>query len=137
MDRDLVSVIINSFNGANFIEKSVSSVLSQTYSNLEIIFWDNASQDNTKEIITNKFNDSRLKYYFSKEFLKLYDAKNKAIHYAKGKYLAFLDVDDWWERDKLDKQISAMKRFNFEISCTNYFIFNEKKIKSQRFLIKI
>jgi len=126
MKQELVSVIINSFNGAKFLEKSINSVLNQTYKNLEIIFWDNASTDETKQKINN-FSDSRLKPIFSKSFKKLYDAKHQAISCSSGKYLAFLDVDDWWNKDKLSKQIKIMQQDNTNISCTNYWIVNENK----------
>lgn len=126
MKQELVSVIINSFNGAKFLKKSINSVLNQTYKNLEIIFWDNASTDETKEKIQD-FSDVRLKPFFSTSFKKLYDAKHQAILNSNGKYLAFLDVDDWWQPDKLMKQIKAMNEEKNHISCTNYWIVNEKK----------
>jgi len=126
MKQELVSVIINSFNGAKFLEKSINSVLNQTYQNFEIIFWDNASSDETKQKIKN-FSDSRLKPIFSTSFKRLYDAKHQAILNSNGKYLAFLDVDDWWSEDKLFKQIEVMKLEQTNISCTNYWIVNESK----------
>ena len=126
MKQELVSVIINSFNGAKFLEKSINSVLNQSYKNLEIIFWDNASTDETKEKLQN-FSDNRLKPIFSTYFRKLYDAKHQAILKSNGKYLAFLDVDDWWSQDKLLKQIKIMELEKTNISCSNYWIVNEKK----------
>lgn len=136
MITELVSVIINSHNGAKYIKKSVNSALKQTYDNIEIIFWDNASNDKTKEVIAECNFDNRFKYYYSENFSKLYDAKEKAIKLAKGKYLAFLDVDDWWNENKLIKQISAMKKSGNLISCTNYFIYNEKKNKIKKIFKK-
>ena len=128
MSDDLISIIINSHNGEKFIEKSVKSVLCQTYKNFEIIFWDNASTDNTNQKLKN-FNDVRLKVHYSKKFEKLYSAKEKAIKLSKGDYLAFLDVDDWWEKNKLEIQINHMKKNNALFSCSNYWIINEKKNK--------
>ena len=128
MSDVLISIIINSHNGEKFIEKSIKSVLSQTYKNFEIIFWDNASTDNTKQKLEN-FNDDRLKVHYSKKFEKLYSAKEKAIKLCKGDYLAFLDVDDWWEKNKLEIQINHMKKNNALFSCSNYWIMNEKKNK--------
>jgi len=109
MKTELVSVIINSHNGSKYINRSVTSALMQSYKNLEIIFWDNASTDNTKEIIHQANFDQRFKYFYSGNFDKLYKAKNKAVKLAGGKYLALVDVDDWWMRDKLIKQISIME----------------------------
>ncbi len=126
MKQELVSVIINSFNGAKFLEKSINSVLNQTYKNLEIIFWDNASTDETKKKLQN-ISDNRLKVFFSNSFKKLYDAKHQAILNSNGKYLAFLDVDDWWNKDKLFKQLKRMNLEKTNISCSNYWIVNENK----------
>ena len=133
MSEKLVSVIINSYNGANFLRKSINSVLNQTYKNLEIILWDNASTDKTKKVL-EEIKDPRLKVYFSKNFEKLYSAKNKAIKLSSGDYLAFLDVDDWWEENKLKTQIQDMINKNCDLSCSNYWIVNErKKIKYPAF----
>ena len=74
----LISVIVNCNDGEKYLEKCISSILSQTYKNLEIIFFDNFSLDNSKKIISN-FNDKRIKYYYSGTKLTLYDARNKAI----------------------------------------------------------
>lgn len=126
MKQELVSVIINSFNGAKFLEKSINSVLNQTYKNLEIVFWDNASTDDSKKKIQS-FSDTRLKPFFSTSFKKLYDAKHQAVLNTNGEYLAFLDVDDWWSQDKLLKQINRMKHDKANISCSNYWIVNENK----------
>lgn len=136
MKTELVSVIINSYNGANYLENSINSVLNQSYKNIEIIFWDNASEDNTREIIIKNNFDKRFKYFYSKKFTKLYEAKCAAIKQSKGKYLAFLDVDDWWKKDKLKKQIFLMNKKKSLISCTNYFIFNEKKNKIKKIFNK-
>ena len=98
--KDLVSIIMNCHNGEKYLKQSISSIVSQTYSNWELIFWDNLSKDESKNIVKD-FNDDRIKYHSSKNFLKLYDARNHAIKQATGKYIAFLDTDDYWIKDKL------------------------------------
>ena len=103
-----VSVIINSYNGRVFIADCIQSVLNQTYDNFEIIIWDNKSTDNTYEII-NKFNDPRIKYYYSTSFDNLPTARNKAIKKSSSNFIAILDVDDKWNEDKLEKQINIFK----------------------------
>ena len=100
----LISVIINCYNGEKYLTKAINSVLKQSYKNLEIIFWDNFSEDKSKKIL-NSFKDKRIKYYKSKKFTKLYEARNLAIKKAKGEFIAFLDVDDFWSPLKLEKQI--------------------------------
>ena len=98
----LISVIINSHNGEKFIEDSINSVLSQSYKNFEIIFFDNASTDQTKEKVENLSNlNKKIKYYKIDKKLKLYKTRNLAIEKSSGELIAFLDVDDLWFKDKL------------------------------------
>ena len=97
-------MIINTFNGEKFLRKSILSATKQTYKNLEIIIFDNKSKDKTLSIVKS-IKDKRIKYYKSKKYLKLYAARNEAIKKSKGEYLAFLDSDDWWKSNKIEKQI--------------------------------
>mgnify|MGYP001295533023 CR=1 FL=1 len=80
-DKTLMSIIMNCHNGEKYLYKSISSVISQSYKNWELIFWDNNSTD-TSEKIVRKFNDSRIKIYKSNNFIKLYKARNLAIEKA-------------------------------------------------------
>ena len=106
--KPLVSVIMNCRNGEKFLHKSIASVLKQNYKNIELIFWDNISTDNSKKIL-KKFKDKRIRYFCSKKLIKLYDARNCAIKKAKGKYITFLDVDDWWVNNKTSKQVTLLE----------------------------
>ena len=129
----LISVIINCHNGEKYLEKSVRSVIRQTYKNWEIIFWDNRSTDNSKKIIKS-FNDKRIKYFKSKKYSTLYKARNIAIKKAKGKYIAFLDTDDWWHKTKLEEQIKFLKKNKkYQIICTNFYFYfqNINKFKKR------
>ena len=121
----LVSVIINTFNGEKFLRKSILSATKQTYKNLEIIIFDNKSKDKTFSIVKS-IKDKRIKYYKSKKYLKLYAARNEAIKKSKGEYLAFLDSDDWWKSNKIEKQIQHAIRKNYDLVYSNYIIFNQK-----------
>ena len=96
----LVSIIINCYNGGAFVGDSINSVIKQNYKNWEIIFWDNRSTDDTFKQVSN-FSDKRIKYFLAEKHTTLYEARNYAIKKAKGEFYAFLDVDDWWEADKL------------------------------------
>lgn len=126
----LVSVIMNCYNGEKYLKKSLKSVLLQSYKNWEIIFWDNLSTDNTFKIV-NSIKEKKIKYYKSKFFLNLYEARNLAIKKAKGKYISFLDTDDTWEKDKLKHQVKfSEKNKNFFIQYSNFFIENEIKKKN-------
>ena len=128
MNKVKISVIVNCYNGEKFIFKSVNSILNQTHSNHEIIFFNNASTDNSENII-KKFNNKKIKILKSKKLLKLYNARNEAIKHATGQFIAFLDVDDWWNKNKLEKQLKAMSQENSEICFSNFFIHENKKKK--------
>ena len=97
--KPLISIIMNCYNGEKYLKKSIKSVINQNYKNWELIFWDNKSSDNSKKIL-KEFKDNRIKYFFSKKFTNLYEARNLAIKKSKGSYICFLDTDDWWDKKK-------------------------------------
>ena len=104
-EKPLVSVVINCFNGEKYLREALDSVITQTYKNWEIIFWDNKSTDKSAEIFKS-YKASRLKYYCASSHANiLYEARNYALKKANGDFIAFLDVDDWWLPNKLEKQI--------------------------------
>jgi len=102
-DSPAVSVIMNCFNGAKYLREAIDSVYAQTYREWEIIFWDNASTDNSAEIA--KSYDGKLRYFRGEKTVPLYEARNYAVRQARGKYIAFLDCDDMWLPQKLERQI--------------------------------
>ena len=99
-----VSIIINCYNGEKYLREAINSVLAQSSTNWEIIFWDNQSSDKSAEIF-NSYSDTRLRYFYAPTHTLLYEARNFALAKAQGEFIAFLDVDDWWEIDKLEQQI--------------------------------
>ena len=99
--KPLVSIIINCYNGEKFLKKTLESIIDQEYENWEVIFWDNQSTDNSRKIF-NLFSDNRLKYFYAKEHTTLYKARNLACEYASGEFIAFVDCDDWWEKNFLE-----------------------------------
>lgn len=105
----MVSVIIPSYNRAEQVEKSVRSVLNQTYVDLELIIVDDCSVDNTEEII-RKINDKRLRYYRLNENKGACYARNLGIQKSKYDLIAFHDSDDIWYPDKLEKQVKLLKQ---------------------------
>ena len=104
-NQPLVSIIMNCYNGENYLSESIDSVLHQTYKNWELIFWDNKSEDKSAEIFKN-YKDKRFKYFYANEHTSLYKARNLAIEKSKGDFIAFLDTDDLWDNVKLEKQMS-------------------------------
>ncbi len=109
----LVSVIMNCYNGEKFLRDAIDSVYNQTYENWEIIFWDNNSSDGSAKIAAEY--DDKLKYYRSEVTTTLYEARNKSIDKCQGEAIAFLDCDDLWRHDKLDKQVSKYNKGNMFI----------------------
>ncbi len=127
-----VSVIMNCHNGAKYLRQSIQSLLKQKYKNWELIFWDNLSTDNSKKILFKYKNDKRIKYFKSKIFTSLYKARNMAIKKAAGKYICFLDTDDWWNPNKLKDQINLVyKNKDINFIYTNFYIFNQIKKKKK------
>lgn len=119
--NDLISIITPTYNCGNFISETIESVLKQTYSNWEMIIVDDCSTDNTKTIVLEySHRDSRIKYYCLETNSGAAVARTKAMEVAKGNYMAFLDSDDLWSSDKLEKQLNFMKENNVNFSCTTY-----------------
>ena len=104
-EEDLVSIIMPSYNTASYIKESIQSVLNQTYTNWELIIVDDCSTDETDEVI-NTITDSRIKYFKNKENSGAAMSRNKALREARGQWVAFLDSDDLWMPNKLEKQIN-------------------------------
>ena len=122
--QPLVSVIMNCYNGEKYLREAIDSVYAQTYRNWEIIFWDNKSTDKSAEIA--KGYDDRIKYFRGEKNVRLYHARNLAISKATGEYVAFLDCDDIWLPNKLEKQVVMLEN-NRELMLifSNYFSLNE------------
>ena len=123
-NHPLISVIVNCYNGETFLRDTIKSILNQSYKNFEIIFWDNQSTDQSASIYKN-FKDERLKYYYAKKHTSLYEARNLAIKKAKGKYIAFIDTDDLWVKNKLLLQIKKFKNEKVGLVYSNYYILNQ------------
>ena len=121
-----VSVIMNCYNGSIYLGKAIESVILQTYKNWELIFWDNKSTDNSASIL-KKYRDKRIKYFISDTHTSQYEARRKAVLKAEGNYIAFLDVDDWWEPKKIEKQLKLFSNDQIGFVCNNYLIVNERK----------
>jgi glycosyltransferase involved in cell wall biosynthesis len=102
----LVSIIMNCHNGARYLPEALDSVYQQTFKDYEIIFWDNKSTDNSGEIAQSY--GEPLRYFRGEEFLPLGAARNAAIEKVMGKYIAFLDCDDIWLPEKLEKQVELL-----------------------------
>lgn len=118
---NLVSIITPIYNSENFLEQCIQSVISQTYKNWEHILVDDCSTDKSADIILEcAEKDSRIKYIKLNKNSGAGIARNTAIEAAKGKYIAFLDSDDLWYPEKLEKQLNFMQKNDYHFSFTDY-----------------
>ncbi len=126
-----VSVIMNCYNGEKYLREAIDSIYAQTYTNWEIIFWDDASSDGSAEIA--KSYDSRLRYFRGKKSISLGQARNMALEKAEGELIAFLDQDDLWMPDKLEMQIPLFQTDNeIGIVIADAYRFGDKGFKVHR-----
>jgi lipopolysaccharide/colanic/teichoic acid biosynthesis glycosyltransferase/glycosyltransferase involved in cell wall biosynthesis len=115
----LVSIIMPSYNTASYIKDSIKSVLNQTYDNWELIIVDDCSSDNTDEVLA-EIDDPRIRVYKNEVNSGAAISRNRALKEAKGQWIAFLDSDDIWMPEKLEKQIAFMTDNGYHFSYTDY-----------------
>lgn len=128
----LVSIIMPSYNTGRFISETIDSVLAQTYENWELIIVDDCSTDNTDEVVQKYLSDHRVKYLKNEKNSGAAASRNRALREAEGKWIAFLDSDDLWSPNKLDKQLAFMKDRNCCFSYTNYIEIDESSAPNGR-----
>ena len=126
--NNLVSIIMNCHNGDKYLKEAINSIIKQSYKNWELIFFDNASNDNSAKIV-KKYNDKRIKYYYSK-YVNLGIARKEALEKCRGNFIAFLDCDDFWAKNKLKLQVrDLIKNPDIALSFSNSYFFNKKNKK--------
>lgn len=125
MTDNLVSVIMPSWNTADFIAESIRSVIAQTYTDWELIIVDDCSTDNTDEVVAS-FHDSRIRYFKNEKNSGAALTRNRALREARGEWIAFLDSDDLWEPEKLERQIAFMKKNGYVFSYHEYMKIDEQ-----------
>jgi glycosyltransferase involved in cell wall biosynthesis len=137
INNPLVSIVINCYNGEKYLRQSIESILDQSYQNLELIFWDNHSTDQSKNIIKS-YDDKRIKYFFSQNHSTLYQARNLALKECKGEFISFLDVDDYYLKDRIVKQLLHFKDQKVGVTYSNYYRYyediNKKKLLTNKML---
>lgn len=126
-----ISVIMNCYNSARYLREALNSVVAQTFTNLEIVFWDNRSNDESAEIFKG-YSDERFRYFLAPEHTTLGNARNLAVEQARGEWVAFLDCDDVWLPQKLDLQVAIIKTEGPELGLVygrDQVISNKDKIQ--------
>lgn len=135
MNKDLVSVIMPTYNAERFLSDSIESVLNQTYTNLELLITDDGSTDNTRNILEEyQKKDSRIRFFCLSGNQGAGPARNNSLKQARGRYIAFCDSDDQWLPYKLEKQIAFMKEHHYMITYASYYICNEDNQKQGIFI---
>ena len=124
--NELVSIIMPSYNTAKFISETIESVSAQTYPNWELIIVDDCSTDDTDAVVRPYLVDNRIRYIKNEKNSGAAVSRNRALREAKGKWVAFLDSDDLWLPEKLEKQIEFMEKNDYHFSYTNYIEIDEE-----------
>lgn len=119
----MVSIIMPAYNAEKTIKQSIESVINQTFEEWELIIINDCSTDKTEKIIKS-FSDNRIVYIKNEKNLKVANTRNKGLEQARFDYIAFLDSDDIWYENKLERQLNFMKKNNISFSITDYEIIN-------------
>jgi len=127
--KNKVSIILPNFNSSEFVLSTINSIKNQTYRNWNLIIIDDCSNKKTKKILKKFIYDKKIKILWLKKNRGAAYCRNLAIKKTKSKYLAFLDSDDIWEKNKLKVQLKYMEQNNFDFTYTYYKTFG---LKSQK-----
>ena len=131
MMDELVSVIMPNYNSERFIDETINSVLSQTYQNWELLIVDDCSTDKSVEIIKSYCDrDLRIKLFVNEKNSGAAASRNRALRESTGKWIAFLDSDDLWLPEKLEKQLAFMVDNGYKFSYTKYEHIDENSVST-------
>ena len=119
-----VDIILPTYNCEKYIEETLDSIVSQSFQNWKLIIVDDASQDTSVKIITKYLSDRRIKLISLETNKGAGFCRNLGIRNSESEYIAFIDSDDLWEKDKLLKQIDFMKINKYNFTYTNYLTFS-------------
>lgn len=118
-EQPVISVIMPAYQAGNYIGQAIESVINQTCKETwELLIIDDCSTDHTTEVVRRYAGDSRIRYLHRKKNQGVAAARNLGIHKARGNYVAFLDADDWWDPDKLKRQMKCIERTDTVLCCT-------------------
>ena len=129
-----ISIIIPNYNSEKYISQTLNSIINQTYKSWEVILVDDCSNKETIKILKKFKRNKKIKIFFLKRNKGAAYCRNFAIKKAKSEFLAFLDSDDLWKKNKLKKQFNFMKKNNLKFSFTNYLAKFENKNKILKIL---
>lgn len=134
----LISVVMPNYNGHRFVERSIDSVLSQTYQNFELIVVDDCSKDDSLSLIQHKAqSDSRIRVIALEHNAGVANARNVGIKEAKGEYIALLDNDDLWTEDKLERQLALAQKGADIVYCSYDFVDEQSNPIKKPFIVPL
>ena len=129
-----VAIILPSYNSSNTISASINSILNQTYTNWKLIIVDDGSDEITKNILLKYKKNKKIKIFFLKRNKGAAYCRNLAIKKSKSYYIAFIDSDDLWQKNKLNLQINFMQKNSYFFTYTNYKTFKSDSLKKKTIL---
>lgn len=122
-----VSIVMPAYNAERYITEAIQSVIAQTFTDWELIVIDDASQDNTAEIVQKLLiQDTRILFLQNLQNSGVATTRNRGLDIATGEYIAFLDSDDFWESNKLQRQLDLLRQTSADLCFTAYALANEK-----------
>ncbi len=128
-----MSIIMPCYQAENYVAQAIESVIAQTYLSWELIVVDDGSFDGSREIIEVFLSDKRIKYIGLDKNTGVANARNVGLEHAKGRYISFLDADDVWLKEKLEREIAFLLSNDIYVTCSSYYVINETgRIISQR-----
>lgn len=131
-EKPLVSVLLNCYNAQDTISRAIKSVLNQTYKNIELIVWDDGSKDETLEIVES-FKDKRIKLFKNKFNIGLGKSRLKAIKELNGDLISIIDSDDYYENEKIEKQVSVFQKYQEVSICATWSKIFDENLKKLYF----
>ena len=126
-NKNNIDIILPNYNSSKFLNQTLNSIIMQTYKNWKLIIIDDCSDNKTKNILKKYSKDKRIKIFWLKKNNGAGFCRNYGIKNSKSPYVAFIDSDDVWKKNKLEKQIIFMKKNNYSFSYTNYETFGDKR----------
>ena len=133
-----ISIILPVYNSERYLKRTIASIQQQTFIDYEVIAIDDGSTDGSLELLQDwSQNDARVQVLVNAQNTGVAEVRNKGIAQAQGKYICFIDSDDTWHSDKLERQLAFMKQSNADFSCTAYaMVDDEGKFIKNRMLDK-
>ena len=135
-ERDLVSVIVTTYNSQDTIEETLKSICSQSYKKFEIILVDDCSFDKTINVVNKICCDSTLRIYVNTNNRGPGFSRNRGLGLSRGEFIAFCDGDDVWRQDKLHIQLAYMRRNTFLDGCTSDYVRYDHRLQNKLSLVK-